>query len=168
MSNGIALKAVGHGQHFGRLDEQEHRARIDETPDQPGTGDAIDLRARPRHPDRAALFIARRQFVGADQKPLAVAPGFEAAFEGFGGDSLVAQPCGDALREFLPFLADDDDGLPANSGAQVETVLKSRRHRGRQQARIGVEILIDADIDDGRRTRQADQTGQLRYGDSGC
>ena len=84
--------------------------RIDEAADQPGTGDPIHLRPGPRDPDRAALVVAApASCLGRDQKPFGVAPGFEPAFEEFGGDALVAQPGSDALRKLLSFLANDDD-----------------------------------------------------------
>ena len=54
-------EAVGDAAHLGRRHEQEDGARIDEAADQPGAGDAVDLRPRARHPDRAALRVARRQ-----------------------------------------------------------------------------------------------------------
>ena len=47
-------EALGNGRDLGRRHEQEHGRRIDEAPDQPRAGDAVDLGPRARHPDRAA------------------------------------------------------------------------------------------------------------------
>ena len=58
---GTALKRSPTAIDFGRRHEQEHRVRIDEAADQPGAGDAVDLRPRARHPDRASLRVARGQ-----------------------------------------------------------------------------------------------------------
>jgi len=47
---GSGAEAVGHAPDFGGGYEQEYRGGIDEAPDQPGAGDAIDLRAGSRDP----------------------------------------------------------------------------------------------------------------------
>ena len=99
MSNGVALNRSATAEHLGRRHEQEHGVRIDEAADQPRAGDAIDLRARPRHPNGAALRVARRQLVGAHERLTGRSPGLEAAFQRFGRDALMAQPCGDTLAE---------------------------------------------------------------------
>ena len=51
---GRGIEPLGHGRDLRRLHEQEHRPGIDEAADQPRAGDAVDLRPRARHPDRAA------------------------------------------------------------------------------------------------------------------
>ena len=59
---GRGVEALADRDHLGRRHEQEHRVRIDEPADQPGAGDAVDLRPRPGDPDGAPLRVARRQF----------------------------------------------------------------------------------------------------------
>ena len=55
------VEPLRHGRDLGRRHEQEHGSGIDEAADQPRAGDAVDLGPRPRHPDRAAAAVARRQ-----------------------------------------------------------------------------------------------------------
>ena len=86
ISKGTALKRSPTPDHFGRRHEQEHRVGIDEPPDQPGAGDAVDLRPRPGDPDGAALRVARRQFRRRHQRQLGGLPALETAFERFGLD----------------------------------------------------------------------------------
>ena len=108
-SNGRRAEALGDRDHLGRRDEQEHGVRIDEAADQPGAGDAVDLRPRPGHPDGAASRIARGQLCGRHQRQPGGLPGFKAAFERLGRHA-VPQPGGDALAELLAPLADHDGG----------------------------------------------------------
>ncbi len=55
--------------------------------------------------------ITVRHMIGAHQQAACLHPGFETPFEAFGARAGVAQPGCDTLAEFLPALADDDDGL---------------------------------------------------------
>src|SRR3712207_8512016 len=48
---GRGAEPPGHGLDLGRGHEQEHGRGIGEAADQPGAGDAVDLRPRPRHPE---------------------------------------------------------------------------------------------------------------------
>ena len=113
MSKGVALKRSATAVTSGGSTNRNTAFGIDEAADQPGTGDAIDLRPRARHPDGAALLVARRQLVGAHQQLAGLFPGLEAAFQRLRVDAVVAQPGRRALAELLPLLADDDDGLAA-------------------------------------------------------
>ena len=83
------FKARGDAIDFGRRNEQENGARVDETADQPGTGNAVDLRPRPRDPDRASLRIALWKLVGADRRKLRLSPGGVAAFQVASGKKLT-------------------------------------------------------------------------------
>ena len=68
---GRGVETLGDRRDLRRRDEQEHRIRIDEAADQPRAGDAVDLRPRARHPDGAALRVARGSF---DAAPAAAWP----------------------------------------------------------------------------------------------
>ena len=103
------IEALGHRLYLGRGHEQEDGIGVDEAPDEPGTGDAIDLGPRARHPDRASGRVASRQFTGIDEQAARGAPGFEPAFKRFGLDAFVEKPGSGALAELLPFLANDHD-----------------------------------------------------------
>jgi len=110
---------------------------------------------------RAALLIARWQLVGADQQFAGFAPTLEPALERLRLDAGVAKPGGRTLAELLSFLAHDDDGLaavvrrPLLNGPVIPT-------RGAwQQASIGSIVVVDADIDQRRALRRADQAGEL-------
>ena len=113
MSNGVALKRSATASTSDGRHEQEHGAGIDEAPDEPGAGDAIDLRPRARHPHGAALLVARGQLLGAHQQLAGRLPGLEPAFQRLRVDALVPQPGGDALAELQALLAGDDDAAAA-------------------------------------------------------
>ena len=91
---GRGVEALADRDHLGRRDEQKHRVRIDEAPDQPGAGDAVDLRPRAGDPDGAALRVARRQFRCRHQRQLGRLPALEAALErlGFDVERAAARP----------------------------------------------------------------------------
>ena len=113
MSNGVAPKRAATPRTSAGGDEQEHRAGIDEAADQPGTGDAVDLRPRPRHPDGAPLRVARRQPFGRHGRQPGRRPGLDAAFERFGQRPEMAQPRGGALAELEAAVAGDDHPAPS-------------------------------------------------------
>jgi hypothetical protein len=95
--------------HYLRCDdEEEDRLRIDEPPDQPWAGDAIDLWPAARNPECPALLIPRRKLVDADQWLGGPLPGFKPAIERFGVYAFVPQPSGRTFAELLSLLADDD------------------------------------------------------------
>jgi hypothetical protein len=102
MSNGVALKRRNI-RHRPCVHEQEYRLGIDEAADQPW------------HAMRSTLGLARvTQTVRpassrADQKPSAIAPGFKAAFEDFGFDSVMAELGCNALAEARSSLAYDNN-----------------------------------------------------------
>ncbi len=81
------------------------------------------------------------------QQAFAFHPGLEPPFEVFGARAGVAQPGRDALAQFLPALADHDDGSagifagPGRNGAIIAP------HARRQHAGIGGVIIVDANID---------------------
>ena len=94
---GLARKSIGDVSHFGRRNEAKDSGGIDEAPDEPGACDPIDLRPRPRDPDRASPIITLRQMIRPHQKPFARDPSFEPALQVFGTGPRAAQPGGDAL-----------------------------------------------------------------------
>ena len=111
MSKGVALNRSATAVTSDGWTNRNTAFGIDEAADQPGTGDAVDLRPRARHPDGAALLVARRELVGADQQLAGLFPGLEAALERLRLDAAVPEPGGRAFAELLAFLADNDDGL---------------------------------------------------------
>ena len=167
MSNGVALKRSATAVTSDGWTNRNTAFGIDEAADQPGAGDAVDFGPRAGHPDRAALFVARRKLVGADQQLAGLLPGFETAFEGLRFDAAVAQPGGRALAELLALLADNDDGFApvVLRPFLVDAVVAA--HGARHQARVAAVIVIDAHIDDSRRLRKSDETGELSGGDCG-
>ena len=97
MSKGAALKRSPTATTSDGATNRNTAFGIDEAPDQPGAGDAVDLRPRAGHPDGAALRVARRQFRCRHQRQLGRLPALEAAFERLGFDaecrSQAAVPC---------------------------------------------------------------------------
>jgi hypothetical protein len=82
-------------------------------------------------------------------------------FEDFGVDLVVAEPGGRALAEFVSGVANDNDGAPGELGTPIVDINMRPSLRARNQARIGGEIVIDADIDQHRRAGRADETNQF-------
>src|SRR5262245_15827821 len=103
------VEAFCDGRDFRRQHEQKHRLGVDKAAYQPWTSDAVDLWPAPRHPYGAALVIARRQLIGANQDFVGSSPRFKAAFERLRIDALVPQPGGCPFAQFLPTLADDNN-----------------------------------------------------------
>src|SRR5262245_31218474 len=102
---------VGSGAGFlgGRQDPvrrhiDEGRDRVDETTDQPGAGDAVDLRPLPRHPLRwsLSLFCAL-----APKREILRLPGAEAAGEIGGAGAGGIQGRCNALADLLSMRAID-------------------------------------------------------------
>src|SRR5947208_15364168 len=105
---GNGVEALADRNDLGRRHEQKYRVGIDGPPDQPGAGDAVDLRPRAGHPDGAPLRIARRQFRCWYQRQLGSLPALKTALERFGLHVDVSQPGRGALSELLAAQADDD------------------------------------------------------------
>ena len=158
MSKGVAPKRSATAGTSDGATNRKTADGIDEAPDQPGTGDAVDLRPGAGHPDRPALGVARRNAVGGDQRQTRLRPGEEPAFEHVGLAAGVAKPGGDALAELLALLADDDCAARrASSGAHAATRGKGPADRAGDEPRIGGKVLVGADIDDRRTLRRADE-----------
>ena len=164
---GRGAEALGDRRHLRRRDEEEHRGGIDEAADQPGTGDAVDLRPRAGHPDRAALGVARRQAVGRDQRQAGLGPGEEPAFEHVGLAAGVTEPGGDALAELQALLADDDRRPAGKRRSPRRHGGEGPSHRAGNEPRVGGEVLVGADVDDRRAFRRADEAGEFLQGHGG-
>src|SRR5262245_24258893 len=74
-------EALAHHQHLARRHEQEDGIGIEKAPYEPGTGDAVDLGARPRYPDGAALAVAARQLGVRDERQARIQPALVAVLE---------------------------------------------------------------------------------------
>ena len=110
--------------------------------------------------------VARRQLGGRDERQAGFAPASMPPSSAIGGDARMAEPGRDALAELQALLADDDGGAagevlpPSADGSAWE-----RRHEPGMQPRIGGEILVGADIDEGGASGRADQASELVSGD---
>jgi hypothetical protein len=148
-----------------RRHEQEHGIRVDEAADQPGTGDAVDLRAGAGDPDGASLRIARRQFFRGNDGEPGPGPALDAALQRVGRGTRVAEPGRHALAEFQPLLADHHDGAAGKLSGPVRGVGIGAAHRTGDEAWRGGKILVAADVDEDRAFRRADEARQLFSGD---
>ena len=128
---GRRVEAVGHRRYLGGRDEQEHGSRVHEAPDQPGAGDAVDLRPGVGHPHRTAAGVPGRKVVGADQQAAGRRPGVEPALQRLGGRAEVAQPGRDTLAELLAALADDSDRPGTEPVRPVSDGVDVAPHRAR-------------------------------------
>jgi hypothetical protein len=129
--------------------------------DKPGTGDTIDLRARAGNPECSASIIPLGQVVGPHQWCVGLGPGVKAAFEILGARTGMAQPCGNALTEFLPPPADDDNELTGVLIGPACDILVAASNARREHARVSRVISVDADIDDDRRLGRSDEPDKL-------
>ena len=77
----------------------------------------------------------------------------------------MAKPGGRAFAELLSLVTDDDDRLAGETSRPVLDIEMGVSPRARDQVRVGREILIDADVDENRRTGGADQARQFFGGD---
>ena len=135
-------------EHLGGRHEQELRARIDESPDQPRAGHAIDFRSMARNPQGCAGRGGGRQAGGRHQRLAGIAPREMASAERFRGDSMLAQNRHCALADLLAFLTVNHDSLDRpvrrHERGDVPMVRMAKRRR---ESRSGssVKILIDTD-----------------------
>ena len=157
-----AAEFLGRRLDIGRIDEQDLRIGVDEAADQPGAGDAVDLRPPPRHPDAGPSRREAFEGLAVDHRQPGVAPGEAAAFQHRGVIAGAAQFGGDELAQFLAGLAGNDD----------RALLVERRHPARkfgrllpvtgwQQSRRGVVDVAPPHVDELRRIRRADQVPEF-------
>ena len=128
-SNGVAANRSATARHFGSRNEQENRGRIDEAADQPGTGDAVDLRPLARHPDGAASRVARRKLHHRHERQAGAVPGEETAVEALGARRLSFRShAATPWLSFSPFWQTTIAGpWPEISGAQRHGSAEARR-----------------------------------------
>ena len=77
----------------------------------------------------------------------------------------MAKPGGRAFAELLSLVTDDNDRLTGEASRPVLNIEMGVSPRARDQVRVGREILIDADVDENRRTGGANQARQFFGGD---
>src|SRR5580693_1971703 len=122
-------KTLGDSADLGRVDKQEHGGRVDETTDQPGTGNAVDLRPRSRDPDGAPAPIAFWNLVGGNGRQLGRFPAELTTLQRLGGDAVVAEPRRSALAELFALAADDDHGPAGKLCGPILDVVVRPAHR---------------------------------------
>jgi hypothetical protein len=94
---------------LGRFDEKEDSVRIDEPPNEPGAGDAIDLGPLTRHPNRATLWTRRRDGGGTRHQTAVGLPRFDTACQAHRVNAIVTKPRGDCLADLAAISAHNDD-----------------------------------------------------------
>src|SRR5579871_1712403 len=158
------VEALGDHLDFRRRDKEKNSGWIHEAADQPGAGDAIDLRPFSRDPDGAAASVALRNPVRGNGWQPRLLPGGIAALKCFGRDIAVAKPGSRPFAELLPLLANDDDGAPGEIRRPVLNIAMRPSPRARDQAWVGGEVIIEANIDQNRREGRANQSRQFLGG----
>ena len=158
---GSGVEALADRDHLRRRHEQEHRVRIDESPDQPGAGDAVDLGPSAGHPDGATLRIAGWQLRGGHQRKLGRFPVLETAFERFGFATGLPNPGGGTLGELCAAQAYDDGGLIGEFAGPLGGLLVTAPDGAGNQPRVSGKILLGTYVDQHRGLRRADQTGKF-------
>jgi hypothetical protein len=157
---GRSAEALGYGNHLAGFDEHDDGIRIDKAPDQPRAGDAIDFGPLARNPERAAFAVVFREMSGRDQWQAGIAPGNEAAFEYLGANALVAQVGGEALADFRTLVADDRERATVKL-VRAACEFRVPAETAGNESGVSREIFLGANIDNERRLRRADQTGQF-------
>ena len=157
---GRGVEPLGDGRDLRRQHEQEHRIGIDEAADQPGAGDAVDLRAAARHPDGAAL--ARRAAAACRCEPAARRPSSRLRTRLPASvprcRSCRSQAAVPSLS-FCPLWQTTTTHLAAVVRRPIADGAVVAPPRARQQSGIGAIVVVDAHIDDGRRVA-ADRSGE--------
>ena len=88
-------------------------------------------------------------------------PGCDAALEGIGRHALVAKPGRRPLAELQPVAGRSRSRSGRRTPEPTRTACRRPPHRAGNQPGIGGEILIEADIDQGRTLRRADRRASL-------
>src|SRR5215831_10190956 len=136
-----------HIDHLIGIDEQDPRLRIEEAADQPGAGNAVDLRPPPRDPDAWTL---RRQTVELrfrNQRQPGLGPAFIAAFEHTCVDPVRAQLRCRSLAHFMAGLAGENDWL-AKFSRPLLYLCGIAPDRARQQMRRLLVGIAPPDVDE--------------------
>jgi hypothetical protein len=81
---GRCRKLLRHRHDLGRRDVEEYGVGVDETPNEPRTGDTVNLRARSCHPNRAAVAVSWRQDFDRHHRVMGRGPGERAALKCLG------------------------------------------------------------------------------------
>jgi hypothetical protein len=77
----------------------------------------------------------------------------------------VPKPGSDALTELQSLLADDDNRVAGELRRPVRDGAEGAADGTWHEARIGREVLIDLDVDQGRAVGSADEASKLVRGD---
>ena len=96
------IEALRDARHLRGADKEKNGVGIDEATDQPGAGDAVDLRPATRHPQGMTLFVTRWNLIGADQQLAGLLPSFKSTFQDFRTDTFVPQPGAVPSLSFWP------------------------------------------------------------------
>jgi hypothetical protein len=77
----------------------------------------------------------------------------------------MAEPGSDALAELETFLADANDVATGKLGGSGRDCPEIPTHCSGKKTRIGIEVLLNSDIEDDRRRWKANEAGKLRRED---
>src|SRR3546814_1396443 len=110
----------------------DERLAVDEAPDEPGAGDAVDLGPLAGHPLAGSLARRARQRRLADRRPACRAVGFDAALKETGIETERAQQA-DRTEAHLVAVHAVDDGGPAGLESPAP-VQRSEEHTSELQS----------------------------------
>ena len=158
---GRSGEVLGDALNFGGCDEQKDGPRIDETANQPGTGDPVHLRPTTRHPDCAAFRIARRQDGFRHHRQAGSSPAGNAAFESLRRNPLMAQARCDALAERATVTAGDHGRAAAKRRRPRRDVDRGSPQCSGNEQRFGREYFVRPDVNERWPGRDTDQASEL-------
>ena len=145
---GGGIEAVGNGGHFLGSHKKKNGGGIDKAPDEPGTGDAVDLRPGAGHPNGAAFGIALGDFCHGNKRQFCLLPINKPAFQSHGIGAELAQPSGGSLAQFCPVVADNNDGFSGMGLAPFGNSLVASFQSAGNEAGVGFKVFLGSDIDD--------------------
>src|SRR3546814_110284 len=141
--------------------EQENGAGIDETADQPGTGNPIHLGTAARHPNRPPFAIAGWQHGFRHHWQADTGPPGDTVFKCFGRNTLMAQTCGDTLAQRSAITTGNHGGASPKLVRPDADVGGSAPQCSGDQQWFGGELILRPNVDHYRPGRNADQTNEL-------
>src|SRR6266566_1894709 len=141
---GNPASLFGDGENLFRRDVNEFRPRVDETVDQPGARDTIDLRVLARHP-----LVGCRNSVTARRQGLVI-PAANAAFKVCGFESSRSQRTRYVLADLAPMSAVHDHRastgqIPPPSLDLIWGIVKGRHNKRIRLREVGRPPNVDDD-----------------------
>ena len=141
-----ASETLGYLHYIRRRHKQKYGAWIDEATNEPGTGDAVDLRTRAGHPYSSTLTINRRKLGHWNQWKLSLSPCLESSFQHLRRDTFISEPRRNPLAHTRAFLADHHRRVATRDFIPNLQLLERAVPGGWNEMRVRVELIRHPNI----------------------